>query len=195
MLPDGMSLQIAYSPKADGLLANDKAGTGGSVSGKGAGWDIVVAHSGLMDGLNVFAGTSNIDQPIESSASTTSGDRTQYGVGATYAIGSVTLGYQYTRDNLQNTTGGGVTSYYENDAFGVSFNVSDDLSISYGNHKSERHLDNATVVELEAESLQLAYSMGGASIKVAESSVDNGSYTSGTGQDRDGTTIALSLAF
>jgi hypothetical protein len=37
--------------------------------------------------------------------------------------------------------------------------------------------------------------MGGASIKIAETSVDNGSYVSGTGQDKDGTTLALTLAF
>ena len=38
-------------------------------------------------------------------------------------------------------------------------------------------------------------SVGGASIKFAETSVDDGSYTSGTANDRDGTTIALTLAF
>jgi hypothetical protein len=37
--------------------------------------------------------------------------------------------------------------------------------------------------------------MGGMSIKLAESSVDNGSYTSGSSKDKDGRTIALSLAF
>jgi hypothetical protein len=35
--------------------------------------------------------------------------------------------------------------------------------------------------------------MGGATIKVAESSVDNGFYNSAT--DKDATTVALSLAF
>jgi len=69
------------------------------------------------------------------------------------------------------------------------------LSISYGNHSSDRATTAAATVELEAESLQLSYTMGGMSVKVAESSVDNVSYTSGTGQDRDGTTVALTLAF
>jgi hypothetical protein len=115
-------------------------------------------------------------------------------LGATYAIGSVTVGYQYSRDNHASSQDG-ATSYYQNDAFGISFNVSDNLSLSYGNHKSDRATNAATSVELEAESLQIAYTMGGMSIKIAESSVDNASYTSGTGNDNDGTTIALSLAF
>jgi hypothetical protein len=37
--------------------------------------------------------------------------------------------------------------------------------------------------------------MGGMSLKLAETSVDNGNYVSGTSKDLDGTTIALSLAF
>ena len=37
--------------------------------------------------------------------------------------------------------------------------------------------------------------MGGATIAIAENSVDNASYVSTTTQDKDGTTIALTLAF
>ena len=59
----------------------------------GSGFDIVLEHSGLMDGLNLFAGYSAIDQL---NTGHTSGDRTATAVGATYAIGSVTLGYQIT---------------------------------------------------------------------------------------------------
>jgi len=194
MLPDGMSLQLAATPRAGSGLVNDKAGSGDTGTPSGSGWDVTVAHSSIMDGLNVFAGMSNIEQPIEDATSHTSGDRSQYVLGATYAVGSVTVGYQYSRDNLQGSAAA-ATSYYENNAFGVSFNVNDNLSLSYANHKSDRNLTNATSVELEAQSLQVAYTMGGMSIKVAESSVDNGSYTAGSGQDRDGTTVALTLAF
>ena len=96
---------------------------------------------------------------------------------------------------MQNDAVGAVNSYYSNQAFGVSFNVNDNLSLSYGNHKSKNALNSGLAVELEAESLQVAYTLGGMSVKIAESTVDNASYTSGTGNDKDGTTIALSLAF
>ena len=63
-------------------------------------------------------------------------------------------------------------------------------------HKSDKAVNSgAANVELEAQSLQLSYTMGGMSIKFAESSVDNASYTSGTSADNDGRTIALTLAF
>jgi hypothetical protein len=194
MLPDGMGIQFAIAPGAAvGTTVNDKA-TSGDSGGVGSGYDITVNHSSLLEGLNVFAGRSVIQQPDEDATSSTSGDRTQYAAGATYAIGSFTLGFQQTKDNRESSATSG-TSYYENQAYGVSFNVNDNLSLSYGNHKSERSVMDGTKVEVEAQSLQLAYTMGGMSIKVAESTVDNASYTSGSSKDRDGRTIALTLAF
>jgi len=62
-------------------------------------------------------------------------------------------------------------------------------------HKSDRVLTSATSSELEAQSLQMSYTMGGMAIKFAESRVDNASYTSGSSADWDGRTIALTLAF
>ena len=189
MLPDGASLHIAHSPRAGGTAANDK-GTGGD-TGVGAGWDIVVQHAGLSDGLNIFGGYSTIAQ-FKDATGNYSGDRTQLGFGATYALGAVTMGYQYTRDNRQANEG---TNYYANDAYGVSFNVNDDLSISVGVHQSERNHANGTTTSNDATSLQAAYSVGGASLKFARTDVDNASYSTAVANDKEGYTIALTLAF
>jgi len=195
MLPEGLTAHLALTPRAAGSNINDK-GLGGDTAGAGGGYDIVVKHSGLMDGLSVGVGMSSIEQEknSESAKNTTSGDRSQYAAYVTYTVGSVTLGYQETRDNLQNT-GDAAASFYDNEAYGISFNVNDDLSISYGSHKSTKHMNKSSSVELTADSLQIAYSMGGASIRLAETSADNISYTSATVNDRDGTTLSLSLAF
>jgi len=190
MLPEGTHFGIAVAPgSAVGATSNDK-GVGGDSGGVGSGYDVTVASTGLMDGLNVFGGMSTIEQESNSG----NNDRTQYVAGATYAIGSVTLGYQFSKDNLQSSAVAS-TSFYDNEAYGVSFAVNDDLTISYGQHKSARSMTSGSNVELTAESLQLSYSMGGMSIKFAQSQVDNASYTAGTGSDNDGRTIALSLAF
>ena len=193
MLPEGMSAHLAVTPRAGAGVTNDKAASGDTGT-SGGGYDIALSHNALVDGLNVFAARSVIERDLNVGAGS-SGDRTQYVYGATYAMGGFTVGYQESRDNMQNDAVGAVNSYYSNQAFGVSFNVSDNLSLSYGNHKSKNALNSGASVELEAESLQLAYTMGGMSVKIAESTVDNASYTSGTGNDKDGTTIALSLAF
>ena len=145
--------------------------------------------TGIADGLNLFGGYSAQEQATAHAG----GDRTGKVIGATYAVGSVTLGYQWSMDN-QKAVNAASTSYYENDAYGITFAVNDDLSLSYGVHKSNKVMGKvSTSTKLNGDSIQVAYSMGGASIKLAETSVKNGKYNTAT--DRDATTLALTLAF
>lgn len=118
------------------------------------------------------------------------GDRDTEAYGATYAIGGATVGYQYTK--IDNP--GIASDYYENDAYAISFAVNDALTISYGSHDSDQHDSSASsTVAMSGQSLQASYTVGGASVKIAETTVDNQKYASGT--NRDGRTIALTLAF
>jgi len=180
-LPDGMNVYGSFAPRPGGTQTNTNKAVGGD-SGivAGHGWDIVVTHNAIVDGLNVFAGLSQIEQVSGA------GDRDQTAYGATYAIGGATIGYQYSKDDNAGVT----AQYYENDAYGVSYSINDDLSVSYGVHESKSSSSGST---LESKSFQISYSVGGASIKLAENDVDNQNYESGT--NKEGRTIALSLAF
>jgi len=179
-LPDGMNVYASFAAQPDGSKNSNKGVSGANATVDGNGWDIVLTHSGLYDGLNVFAGYSKIEQ------NAAIGDRTQEAFGATYAVGGATLGYQYSKDDEP----GADAEYYENHAYGVSFSVNDNLAISYGVHESER---NSTALTLEATSIQVSYTVGGASVKIAENSADNVNYVSGS--NKEGRTIALTLAF
>ena len=185
MLPDGVAAYVSWTPEADSAKVNDKA-VGGGDNGVGTGVDLVIEHTGLADGMTAFAGYSNISSDFGD-------DKEQYVVGATYAVGSVTLGMQYFKDGQGQTA----IDYYENLAYGISFQVNDDLSLSYGAHESEQGGDAGTnaSITMETQSLQLAYSMGGATFKVARSTVDNANYSTATTADYDVNAIALSLAF
>ena len=194
-LPDGMSAYVSFSPKPDGSKNTDKSANSSGSGVDGWGYDIALSHTGLVDGMNVFGGYSIIPQYTNSVAgSGFSGDKQSKVLGATYAMGGATVGYQYSSEDLNNNAGG-ATSTYQNNAYGVSFSVNDDLSVSYGMHKSERRTNNGASVEVEAESLQIAYSMGGATVKIADTEVDNAAYVSTTAGDKGGTTVMLSLAF
>jgi len=188
MLVSGLTTHISYTPRATGSKSNDKGvgGAGNSVSGRG--FDVVLQHGGMIDGLNIFGGVSSIDQ----TAAGHDGDRNQRTLGATYAFGGFTLGYQWSEDNY-HTTAPGNTNLYENTLYGLSFAVNDDLSLSWGHQESKRVLGNASNVEVDVDSVQMSYSMGGASIKVAETDGDNLVYS--TAGDKSATTVALTLAF
>jgi len=192
MLPDGVSLSIAHAPTANGGMVNDKGGSAGGNNIGGSGWDVVVQHSGTTEGLNIFAGYSTIDQ--NQTANVIDGDRRQWTVGGTYAVGGFTLGYQIQEDDLNNAATS-ATASYENEAYAVSFAVNDDLSISYGRHQSDAKKVGIADVELDGSSFQIAYTMGGASFKIADSSVDNNAYSTTAANQKDGTTVALTLAF
>jgi hypothetical protein len=179
-LPDGMNVYASFAPEPDGSKNTNKGVSGANAVTDGNGWDLVLTHSGLYDGLNVFAGYSEIDQ------NAAIGTREQIAYGATYAIGGATVGYQYSKDDEP----GADAEYYENHAYGVSFSVNDNLAISYGVHESKR---NSTAVEVQAESIQVSYTVGGASVKIAENSADNVNYVAAA--NKDGRTIALTLAF
>ena len=192
MLPDGASIHIAHSPRAGGTAANDK-GVGGTTA-QGAGWDVVIQHAGLIDGLNIFGGYSTIDREKDATSGSGgySNNRSQTALGFTYALSGWTFGLQTSKDVVAAVEG---TNYYQNDAFGITFNVSDDLSFSLGHHESERNHANGVNTSAEATSFQAAYTVGGASLKVARTSVDNASYSTAVASDKDGYTVALTLAF
>jgi len=188
MLISGLTTHIAYTPRAQqGAKSNDKGVGGSGDAFSGRGYDVVLQY-GAIDGLNIFGGMSSIDQ----TAAGHDGDRNQRTLGATYAFGGFTLGYQWSEDNKHTTTAGN-TNLYENTLYGLSFAVNDDLSLSWGHQESKRVLGNASNVQVEVDSLQMSYSMGGASIIVAETDGDNLLYS--TANDKGATTVALTLAF
>jgi len=187
--PEGLTVRAAWSPNS-GKNAADKTSTGTSGAAKG-GWDLTFdASSDLigMDGLSVYGGIAQIDQ--HQNATTISGDKEEKTLGVKYAVGGFTLGYQWSEEETGIATN---TTKYENDGYGITFAVNDDLSIGYNHYESEQ--SGSTAVTAEATSVQIAYTMGGASFRLAESTADNMKYQTTAAYDRDATTLSVSLAF
>ena len=169
---------------------NDKA-SGGSSGVLGAGWDVTLSATDElhgMAGLTLDVGMSEIEQ--DATVSAISGDIEEQTFAIRYATGAFTLGYQWSEEDMGRSSS---QLEYTNTGYGVTFNVNDDLSIGYNHYESEQ--DNDTDVTAEATSIQIAYSMGGASIRLADISVDNAAYQTGADYDKDGTVLSVSLAF
>jgi hypothetical protein len=79
--------------------------------------------------------------------------------------------------------------------------INDNLSVSYGAWEAKKagysdtsynQIDEAlrTII---VDSIQAAYTMGGATVRIAQTGVENQSWTAGA--NRDATTVSLGLAF
>ena len=175
-------------------------------SAKQQGWDTRInlgtGGDSLIGGLNIFAGYSHSQRDPDLKANTNDdgqNDHEEGVAGFTWAYGPVKIGLQRSGEYLGNEKTGSNVFGYANTAYGVSFNVSDNLSVSWGVSETKKGFVSQDIggetIRGEAESYQLAYTMGGASIKIAETKVDNQNYVTASTADREATTIALSLAF
>ena len=91
--------------------------------------------------------------------------------------------------------------FFEGQQIGIAFNVNDNLSISYTEstetYDAQSNVKGGTEiadVDQEIEALQVAYSMGGMSVKAYQMDVTNASFREDAA-DAKITEIALGLAF
>jgi len=185
MMPAGLTAHIAVSKDSDSGQANDKVASGDS-GALGSGWDVTLEATDELTGiagLTVYGGISQVDQ--YQNAATHGGDKEELVWGAKYAAGGFTIGYQVTDED----TGITATTGYDNTSYGITFSVNDDLSIGYAHAESD---GTGKTVDAEADSYQIAYTMGGATFSVAEVDVDNAGYSAGS---KEATVVQLGLAF
>jgi len=184
-LPFGASVELAWSPKVDGGgLQADQGNSQNASALAESGWDANLILS-PVDGLTIKAGYSDVGQ--------TGVDSNEQGTyGFTYSAGAFTFGMQQSYIDVDS----GATStinYYDNLNWGVAFNVNDNLSISYADYESEENMGTTGGQTLTIDSVQVAYNMGGATFKLAETEVSDAKYTAAV--ENSATTVALSLAF
>jgi outer membrane protein OmpU len=190
-MPDGLTVRFAVSPNADTAATTGDKATGGDSGVYGSGWDLTATASDAMHGiagLTVYGGISQVETNQNSSAYDSDGEETV--LGASYAMGGFTVGYQINDDETGRAS---TNTKYENTYYSITFNVNDDLSIGYGHAESD--VSTTTNVTAEADSIQAAYTMGGATLRIADVDVENQAYSTSAGTDKEATIISLGLAF
>ncbi len=111
-----------------------------------------------MEGLTV----GYAQQDVEVTTNTKGDESTMY---AKYAIGGITVGIQMSENDMETGTD------YESTGIGVSYQVNDDLTVSYGNHEIEAVSSGNP--DQEAAALGFSYTMGSLSIGGAIHDGDN----------------------
>ena len=115
-----------------------------------------------MEGLTI----GYAQQDVEVTTNTKGDESTMY---AKYAIGGITVGIQMSEFDTSAATGD-----TESTGFGISYQVNDDLTVSYGSHEIEKTGSD----DQESSGIGISYTMGSMSIGGALNKVDNVGHTS-----------------
>jgi outer membrane protein OmpU len=162
-LVDGLALEVFHQPQ--------ETATGSSTEYK-------AVFTGI-DGLEVgYAGGENND------SLTNAIDNTN--LWAKYTMDAFTFGIQSNQEDEQ--TASADTDF---NAFGISYAVSDELSVSYGESKTDHQ--NTSLVDQEASALSVSYVSGGMTIGASTHTVDN--VGGATATDNKGYEVNITFAF
>jgi outer membrane protein OmpU len=170
-LVEGLGVTVSYTPSNKGTNATT-ARPDGTTSFALAYTGIEGLTVGYAEEDNGKTGTSKIDAD------------TMY---ATYAFGSFTVGVQSSEAD-----GGNANDDDEFSSHGITYQVTDDLTIGY--HASEYQFGDKTA-DQETKSVQASYTMGGMTLKAQSVSMDNVGGSTAARDDVDGYKFSVSFAF
>ena len=183
----GFGIAASWDTEIDDSRTADGATGAQGTSIDGSNTSFAVTNASLVDGLDFGLGFDETD--IKDGTTTSTDIETVVGY-ANYTVGPVTFGY------TQGETSGGAKGHdmHQMEAYGIVFAVNENLSVSYNNHevtyaKTAGNVDQSS----DKDGIAIAYSMGGASVKIQNNTTD-GSSTANTYQE-DRTEVNLSLAF
>ena len=172
----GATVYVGYTDGQTGAATGDGGvNTGTSTNSSSS---IGVVFPVADTGLTVFGGLGSMGQAdgkeIDSEI-----------IGAKYAFGPVSVGYQVNTNDDSDSS----VKDVETDMASIAFNINENMAISYGIQDT----DNGSGVDQEAKGISASYTMGALSLKAYKNEVDNLNHTSGNTSEK--TEISLSVAF
>jgi outer membrane protein OmpU len=146
-------------------------------------WAVAVSPE-MVDGLTLGYATQEDESGTANTVTSDTDESTMY---IKYVTGAFTVGYQASElDAVTNSEDKETTS------FGLTYAVSDDLTIGYGQHATDTTGDS-TLSDQESTAITASYTMGGMTIAGIMNDVDNVAGTST--DDKEAYELNLSFAF
>ena len=188
-------VNIEYAPSVGSGDATDGGNSHVASVADGTSLNFALTNSSLMDGLTVGVGYGETE--YARAAGDVANIDTQSTTGFfTYAIGAVTVGYQQSYTSGSASATNSTIGANDVEMYGIAFNVNDAFSISYQDYDNtykKRGSETGDGITQNISGIQAAYTMGGATLRISDVSVDNSGGTSGDSEDR--TEISLLMAF
>ena len=169
--------------------ANADNGVANAEGGNEEGYEITLQGSvPMVDGLSLGAGYAKLDKSAESVANADDMDTHEGTMYAKYSVGALSVGVQRGVVAIAGANDQSFDSTY----LGISYAVSDNLSLSYNEIESEKSQEG-TFVEQDMDSISLSYTMGGMTIGIVDAEADNAAYT--VGRTQSARSVSMSIAF
>ena len=201
----GWSVDAMHTPRfSSGDGSDDGSPTGTTNANYGDVNEIVVAGNPLavagIDGVKLTLGYGIVDKTLANQ------EDVEQGLAAVnYSYGPLSVGISkslvYYGNNGKGAAAG--ANWVKGQSIGAAYAVNDNLSISYQETESYKSTTSAAAsattvrvsdsVRLEADTWSVAYTLGGLSIKYADSEVDNDTYTAASKSDK--TTLSIGVAY
>ena len=203
ILPFGLGAKVGYAPNTSDGDSNDFKNAGVQNTAGLDGDDLIQYQvtAAPIDGLKLGADYASFE------GETGTSDQEQSGANwyAQYAYGNFKVGYMRGMTEKAKATyaNGDGTSFdsYEYDAMGVEFAFNDALTVSYSDETHDAKdkgqiapgatTRTTTIVSMEAESFQVAYNIGGATLGVAHVDTDNSDFVLGKNETKTIASIAM----
>ena len=172
----GATVYVGYTDGQSGAATGDGGVDAGTSTNSSS--SIGVVFPVADTGLTVFGGVGSMGQAdgkeIDSEI-----------IGAKYAFGPVSVGYQVNTNDDSDTS----VKDLETEMASIAFNINENMAISYGIQDT----DNGSATDQEASGFSASYTMGALSLKAYKNEVDNLNHASGETSEK--TEISLSVAF
>ena len=204
LLPFGLAAKVGYVPNMSATTQLSAKESDSTITDRAEGKDMKMLQlsAAPIDGLSIKGDITDVQG--EGGISGEVQDGISANVGAKYTMGQFSVGY--TEGGYQPATGAAAddrTITYENKFVGAQFDINDALSVSYNEDESLKSSRNAiadtaststtTDVTMDQTTLQIAYTVGGATLGIADIEVDNADYTEGKTETM--TVISLGISF
>jgi len=201
LLPFGIGAKLGYVPNlsATAMLSAKDSVAASAIANDNVGRNLTALQlsAAPIDGLSLKGDVQATDDESGVTASTETG--ISGNVGGSYTSGPLSIGVVVGAN--QAAVASGEVTYYENQYVGVQYDINDSLSVSYNIDESLQTqrtavgagatTGNKVTADMKQKSIQVAYTMGGATIGITNVEVDNSDYT--IGKEESQTVFSLGI--
>lgn len=175
----GATISAGWSDNLAGADNSDGSVLGAASSSSST--SVAVVYPVGDSGLTVYGGVGSEGQPDGKELDHTT-------IGAKYAFGPVTVGYQVNDEDDSDSTS--TTTDLETQILGISFAVNENLSVSYGKMDTDKA---GSALDQETDGVSIGYSMGGMTISAYQNEVENLAHSANSTVEK--TEILVTFAF